>query len=113
MVTPRGSRIDHLSPPVEEKGIWLISQPTSRVIYFPSTGSVCPGWGGELFSSPGGAEHVRMRQHQRGPLLTIDRGHAFKIATRSPGGTHNPAPKQEYTRNHTLSCRALSSQVEV
>lgn len=69
--------------------------------------SVCRGRDGELFSSPGGAEHVRVRQHQRGPPLTMDPGHGFKIATRSPAGTHNPAPKPENTHRITHSSAEL------
>lgn len=53
-------------PSCRRKRIWLISQPTISVIYFSNTSSVCWGREGELFSSPGGAEHGRMRQHQRG-----------------------------------------------
>lgn len=94
-------------PFCRRKRIWLISQPTISVIYFPNASSVCRGRGGELFSSPGGAEHVRMRQHQRGPPLTMDPGHGFKIATRSPGGTYNHAPKPENTHRHAHSSAEL------
>lgn len=101
-------------PSCGKKRIWLISQPTISVIYFPNTSSVYRGRDGELFSSSGGAEHVRKRQHQRRPPLTMDPGHGLKIATRSPGGTHEPAPKPENTHSHTHTLLQSSGlEVEV
>lgn len=97
-------------PPCKRKRIWLISQATISMIYFANTSALCaevetgncfflPGWsrGGEWSTL---SLHVRMRQHRRRPLLTMDPGQGFKIAARSPGGAHDPATHLENT--HTL-----------
>lgn len=95
-------------PSCRRKRIWLISQPTISVIYFSNTSFVCWGREGELFSSPGGAEHGRMRQHQRGasahdgPMDTVLK---LQLVAQEVHKTLHPSRKTQ-TQTHTLYCRA-------